>query len=238
MRRHTTHRQACVSTRSLTPTLTCDITGFDDYTRRMSLQVILFDAGGVLIELQGVEAMLALLQHRVTVDELWRLWLTSPAVRAFERGQIDADAFARELIAELQLEIEPASFLDAFIRWPVGLYPGALELVRRIPPRYRRAVLSNSNALHWPRALDEMGLRGAFDAHFASHLTGKIKPDHEAFQHAIDALECRAEQVLFLDDNRINVEAAIELGMQARLVRGVLEAERALIEFSVLHTRQ
>ena len=204
----------------------------------MSLEVILFDAGGVLVELTGEESMRALLQHRVTLEELWKLWLSSPAVRAFERGQIDADSFARELILELKLEIEAQPFLDAFTGWMAGVYPGALELVARIPRSYRRAVLSNSNALHWPRALDQLGLRGVFDAHFASHLTGKIKPDPDAFQHAIEALGCRADQVLFLDDNRINVEAAVAFGMQARVVRGVLEAERALIEVGVLHHGQ
>lgn len=200
----------------------------------MALEVILFDAGGVLVELTGVEAMRALLQHRVTVEELWTLWLSSPAVRAFERGQIDADGFASALIAELQLETEPQQFISEFSRWMGGLYPGALELVSRIPRDYRRALLSNSNALHWPRALAELGLHAAFDAHFASHLTGKIKPDAEAFQHVVDQLGCRAVEVLFLDDNQINVAAAASFGMQARLVRGVLEAERALIESGVL----
>jgi putative hydrolase of the HAD superfamily len=204
----------------------------------MSLELILFDAGGVLVELSGVEPMRALLQHRVTAEELWRLWLTSPAVRAFERGSIDADSFACELIAELQLETEPQQFLRAFTGWQAGLYPDALELLSRIPRSYRRAVLSNSNALHWPRALDELGLRGAFDAHFASHLIGKIKPDPEAFQHVIDELGCRAQDVLFLDDNQINVQAALAFGMDARLVRGVLEAERALLELGVLHRGQ
>ena len=64
----------------------------------MSLDVILFDAGGVLVELTGVETMRALLQHRVTVDELWKLWLSSPAVRDFERGRIDATVVEREAV--------------------------------------------------------------------------------------------------------------------------------------------
>jgi len=33
------------------------------------------------------------------------------------------------------------------------------------------ALLSNSNALHWPRVWNDMGLGPAFDSYFVSHLT-------------------------------------------------------------------
>jgi HAD superfamily hydrolase (TIGR01509 family) len=38
------------------------------------------------------------------------------------------------------------------------------------------------------------------DHHFASHLTGKIKPDEEAFQHVLATLGCDDPETLFLDD--------------------------------------
>jgi FMN phosphatase YigB (HAD superfamily) len=40
-------------------------------------------------------------------------------------------------------------------------------------------------------------LIGAFDHHFASHLTGKIKPDEEAFQHVLAALGCEVPRRCF-----------------------------------------
>lgn len=45
------------------------------------IQVALFDLGGVLVELRGVPTMLAWLDHRVSLEELWKLWLSSPTVR-------------------------------------------------------------------------------------------------------------------------------------------------------------
>ncbi len=76
-------------------------------------------------------------------------------------------------------------------------------------------MLSNSNALHWPRVMGDMGLGPAFDRHFVSHLTGRIKPDADAFEHVVDSLGCMPAQVLFLDDNSLNVEAAQSFGMHA-----------------------
>jgi len=129
------------------------------------IRVLLFDVGGVLVQLGGVEAMLEWLGHRISVDELWRRWLQSVPVRRFETGQIDADEFAIGVTSEFGLAVEPRQFLESFTHWPTGLYPGTLEMLARIPRSYQRAVLSNSNALHWPRVQNEMKL-GANDLEF------------------------------------------------------------------------
>src|SRR5690606_21189528 len=119
-------------------------------------------------------------------------------------------------------------------RWPKGLFPGALELVRSIPKEYARATLSNTNEVHWPRFLAEPGFAQAFDAHFPSHQTGKLKPDAAAFQHVMEATGLAPEEILFFDDNSLNVEAASRLGLRAFRVRGVSEARERLRELGVL----
>ena len=198
------------------------------------IQVLLFDVGGVLVELSGVETMLEWLGRRVTADELWRMWLRSEPVRKFETGQIDAHEFAAGVTSEFALPIEPQQFLDAFIGWPTGLYPGTLEMLARIPRTYRRAILSNTNALHWPRVLGEMRLGAAFENHFVSHLTGRIKPDSDAFEHVVESLGCVPAQVLFLDDNSLNIESAQRFGMHAIRVRGAAETRGVLTELGII----
>lgn len=201
---------------------------------RGEIHVLLFDVGGVLVQLGGVTVILEWLGNRMSAEELWRRWLQSAAVRQFETGQIDAWTFAAGVIAEFELPVGPRQFLDSFVGWPTGLYPGTLEMLECIPRRYQRALLSNSNALHWPRVLDEMGLGPAFDNHFVSHLTGRIKPDPAAFEHVLATLGCSAEQVLFLDDIALNVEAARTLGMNAVQVQGLTETRQALIRIGIL----
>jgi HAD superfamily hydrolase (TIGR01509 family) len=203
-------------------------------TAPKDIRVLLFDVGGVLVQLSGVEAMLEWLGGAVTADELWRRWLQSAVVRQFETGQIDPDEFSVRVVSEFGLSVDPRRFLASFTGWPSALYPGTLEMLARIPRTYQRAVLSNSNALHWPRVLNEMGLGSAFDRHFVSHLTGRIKPDLEAFEHVIDSLRCSPDHVLFLDDNLLNVEAAQRLGMHAIRVRGIIEVQRVLIDLGII----
>ena len=198
------------------------------------LRVLLFDVGGVLVELGGVEAMLGWLGNRLTPDQLWRRWLESENVRGFETGRIDAPQFATGMIAEFGLRVGSQEFLDSFVGWPTGLYPGTLELLARIPRRYRRALLSNSNPLHWPRVLGEMNLGGSFDHHFVSHLTGLIKPDTTTFEHVLESLGCKAGEVLFFDDNAPNIEAARALGIHAVRVQGLDETRQALTKLEIL----
>jgi HAD superfamily hydrolase (TIGR01509 family) len=201
-----------------------------------AIRLVLFDVGGVLVELGGVRPMLEWLGYRMPTEDLWRTWLHSPSVRAFETGKIAGDEFARQLIDELQIGVDSNVFLEAFAGWPSGVFPGALELIDQIPRRYVRAVLSNSNAVHWPRVTDELGLGGIFDHYFVSHLTGRIKPDADAFEHVLETVDCRGNEVLFLDDNLLNVEAARRVGLEAFVVQGPEESLRVLQQFGVIST--
>jgi putative hydrolase of the HAD superfamily len=202
------------------------------------IQIILFDVGGVLIELTGVSTLLAWLGNRLTPEELWRMWLSSSVVRAFETGRVGPDTFADQLIADLGLPVSRQEFLTAFTAWPKGVFPGAVEVVHRIAPQYVRATLCNTNVLHWPRLIEEMGLGKLFAYHFASHLMGKLKPDREVFEHVVAALACEPSAILFLDDQPLNVEAAQAIGLQAVCVRDIQEVERVLTEAGVMRAVQ
>jgi putative hydrolase of the HAD superfamily len=198
------------------------------------IQVVLFDLGGVLVELRGVPTMMAWLDNRVSVEEMWRLWLESPTVRRFESGRMSPEEFAKQITREMSLPVGPEQFTASFQSWLTGLYPGALELVHSVPSRFTTATLSNTSQLHWQRLMTEFQLEHAFDRHFASHLTGKMKPDREAFQNVLDTLDCKPESVFFVDDNTLNVEAASRIGMQAVQVRGADGARHALVEAGIV----
>jgi putative hydrolase of the HAD superfamily len=196
--------------------------------------VVLFDVGGVLVELSGLAVLLSWLKHRVTAEQVRTLWLISPVVRSFETGKMQPTVFAEQMIAELGLQVGSEEFLTELYTRSQRILPGAVELVKRVPRQYVLATLCNTNALQWASLLQHHDLIGAFDHHFASHLTGKIKPDEEAFQHVLTALGCEGPETLFLDDSHLNVEAANRVGMTAFQVQGPGEAENALLEADVL----
>lgn len=197
-------------------------------TTDSDIEVVLFDLGGVLVELGGI-GQLALFSGESSESELWRRWLECPWVRRFERGQCDADTFSRGMVDSWALNVGPADFLEAFAAWPRGLLPGARDVVRGIDSRVRVGCLSNTNTLHAERQWVEFGIGELFERHFFSHEMGLVKPDREAFAHVVEALGCRAERILFLDDNQINVDGARAAGLRAELTRGPGEARSVLI---------
>jgi putative hydrolase of the HAD superfamily len=165
---------------------------------------------------------------RWSVAELWRRWLESEAVRAFESGRMEPEPFARAMVVEFELPVTPGQYLREFTYWPSHPFPGAARLLESLADSYVLGCLSNTNRLHWDRIRDEMQLLRHFRHAFASHQTGFVKPDREAFEHALRALGCRPQEVLFLDDSQANVAAAAAIGLRALRVEGVSGAIAAL----------
>lgn len=198
------------------------------------VEVILFDLGGVLIELAGVEQMIEWSPGIATHEELWRRWLHSSAVRRFETGAIGREEFATAVIGEFGCPVGTDEFLAAFTWWPRSVYPGAFDLLGSMRERYRIASVSNTNEIHWDRFSNAWKLDAAFHHNFPSYLVGKLKPDAEYFEHVLEALDAPAERVLFIDDNAINVDAAARLGMVTRKVAGVDGARQAFAELGLL----
>jgi putative hydrolase of the HAD superfamily len=198
-----------------------------------AIDLVLFDLGGVLVELGGVTSMREL-AGIASDDELWARWLACPWVRRYERGECSPDEFATGIVAEWELTVAPDAFLDAFAAWPVGPYPGADELVARTRAVTAVGCLSNTNVGHWDRNFSRWPIFEAFDHRFLSFELGLLKPDREVFDHVATLVEVPPERILFLDDNQQNVDGALAAGFRAARTRGVAEAEQALIDAGVL----
>jgi len=188
---------------------------------------VLFDLGGVLVELRGVRSMTEL----TGIDdelELLRRWVECPWVRTFESGRCGPDAFARGVVDEWDLPVGPDEFLQIFSSWPVGPLADAEELVRTTAATAAVGCFSNTNVLHWDGNAEHWPLMEQFEFRFLSHRLGLVKPDGGAFERVVDALPTPPHRVLYLDDNAVNVDAARSFGMRAEHVNGVDEARQAI----------
>lgn len=190
--------------------------------------VILFDLGGVLVELQGLDVLLGESLDESHTRDFWQRWLHSPAVRDFEAGRCEAPDFATALVAEFALPLTPARFLDNFLRWPRGFFAGAVVLLQSLRERHALAVLSNTNALHWQRFAAEPGFLACLQHSFLSFRSGHLKPDASCYRHVADTLGVAPSRILFLDDNLLNVDGARAAGLTAERALGVAGVQAAL----------
>ena len=202
-------------------------------------QVILFDLGGVLVDVESVAALQRLLGRPLPQEEVWQRWLTASAwVSTFESGQCTPEAFAAGIVAEWGLTVTAEAFLDDFRYWPKRLFPGVREMLALLAPHYTLACLSNTNSVHWPHMRDTLGLSGLLHRYYLSHEIGHLKPAHAAFGHVLADLGCAPHGVVFLDDNQLNVDAALAVGLQAYRTVGIAEVQAALRSLGLLSTRQ
>ncbi len=198
-----------------------------------NFKVILFDLGGVLLELRDPISTFGL---DIDASEFLRTWIMSPSVRALESGQINGKNFAQRIVTEMQLPMDWQELLRRFDSWPAKIYPRAIDLIDRIPSTFSCAILSNTNAVHWER-IDVPGNFGdRFDRYFLSYESGLLKPDREAFLQVCAGYGCRPEEILFFDDNPVNVAAARKERISALCVQGVEELETALIDNGIVGT--
>nr|WP_298379316.1 HAD family phosphatase [uncultured Halomonas sp.] len=199
-----------------------------------SQKVLLFDVGGVLVDWDGTQGLIELTKGRLDREQARCFWMEFEPLKPFEKGQADGVEFARAAVKELELNMSSDAFLAAFNSWMRGPFPGSLELVEQIKPDYRRAVLSNSNPIHWRRLIDDYGLAKPFETLFVSHEIGQRKPEPEAYRAVIEGMGQSAENFIFFDDNPECIEAARMLGMQAYQVQGVEQLNAVLRELDAL----
>jgi putative hydrolase of the HAD superfamily len=197
-------------------------------------QLLLFDLGGVLVEYSGTRDLHALLSRPLTQEQLTEKWMSHDGWLRFELGQLEPEAFAESFCKDWSLTCSAPQFLAHFESWTRGLMPGATELLSELRPGYRLAALSNSNATHWRRNNEVLGVAALFERAFASHELGLRKPDLAIYEHALQELGVSAGETVFFDDLAENVEAARAVGMTAHQVRGVDELRACIIEQGLL----
>ncbi len=193
---------------------------------------LVFDLGGVLIELDGPP--ISPRSSQLSESEIWDTWLRSDAVRLYESGMCDRFEFAARLVNEFKLTCNQDQLLDMFTAWPVGFYAEVEEMMERLNGQVKLACLSNTNELHWQRFSAESDVFSHFDQVFLSFEMGLTKPDQAMFTAAEAAMETRPERILYLDDNKTIIQAANEFGWQAHHSQGISEVVAALKKHRLL----
>jgi len=201
----------------------------------MTISAVLFDIGGVLIELNGLPSIAKLLDSDQSLDDIYKYWMAAPSVIGHETGKLDTDTFAQEVVKDLKLSITPDAFMENFRTWIVGTFPDTFELLAAIPNSVKVAALSNTSAAHW-QEVEATGLTDKIEHLFLSHEIGHLKPSAPAFQAAVDGLGVPAAEIVFFDDVLENVHAANAFGLQAHQVLNPSEAKKILIDLGIIQT--
>jgi putative hydrolase of the HAD superfamily len=190
--------------------------------RDMALRAVVFDYGMVLTGEKDAEAHAALL--RLTGLSLERFETLYWADRhAYDEGKLTGLEFWQKLLREAGVVdggkaaeslVEELSSWDARM-WTTenpAMLAWQLELKRQ---GIVTAILSNMGDNVLANMEREFDWLGRFDVLVWSYQLRMAKPEPAIYRHVLKELGVRPEETLFVDDKRVNVEAARALGIQA-----------------------
>ena len=193
-------------------------------------QVLLFDLGGVLVDIDFGRALDAWAPRSALTPQLLRQTFRHDApYQRHERGEIDAAQYFDHLAMALQLDASHAQIEQGWNAIFLGEIVRTRRIVEHMRTRLPCFVFSNTNAAHmaaWTAMYP--ALVGAFDGVFTSHELGLRKPERAAFERVCALIGQPASSVLFFDDLAENVAGARAAGLQAVQVRSPDDVAAAL----------
>lgn len=202
----------------------------------MSTRAILFDLGGVVLDVDFDRAIQSWARHsRLPVEHLREAFHFDAPYQGHETGHLEPAAYFAHLRELLALECGVDEVQAGFNAIFPGEIAETVQLLDAVRTRVPCHAISNTNAVHvaeiqrtFPQLLPR------FERVFTSYEIGYRKPHPASFRHVLDAIGLPAPEVLLFDDLVPNVEAALALGMQAVQVRSPEDVRQALAERGLL----
>lgn len=201
---------------------------------RKKIKHLVFDMGGVLIEINWHHQVSKLLGKDIPFEEIHALWANSKATTDFEHGRIGYEAFVSGFIAEHDVKVPPEEFKQEFMSIVVGDFPGVEKLLAELKPKFTLSLLSNTNVMHWQHVQKISRIFNYIENPFTSIYFGVMKPDPDIYQKMIFELDCYPEEILFFDDGKMNIDSAREFGLHAEQVFGPDDIRRVLKDYQLL----
>lgn len=196
----------------------------------MSVEALLFDLGGVVIEIDfGLAFDRWAKEAGVRAEQLRTRFTFDAPYERHERGEIDGAAYFDSLRGSLGIAITDGQFADGWNAIYVREVPGIRPLLKALAARLPVYGFTNSNVIHTayfaPRYAEVLQ---SFRKVFNSCEMGLRKPEAAAFRAISEEIGVPLDRILFFDDTAVNVEAAVTIGMPAVLVRSIDDVRKAV----------
>jgi putative hydrolase of the HAD superfamily len=184
------------------------------------IEVIFFDLGNVILPFahyQIAEKLSRFAQRKEFQDPQkifsYLFDFREGIANDFDEGKLTPTNFFQSIKKHLHLSISFEEFIpiwtDIFVE-----DQEVSKIILSLKEKWRLGLLSNTDPLHFNYILSKFPVMRAFDRWILSYEVGFTKPAVQIFQRAIEWASVEPRKILFIDDMKKHVEAAISLGMQ------------------------
>ena len=181
---------------------------------------IIFDFGGVILNIDFNLTMEAFKKLGIkNPEDLYSMTKQADLFAAMEKGLIMEVEFLSELRRLAGKDISDSELTQAWnallLDWPRFRF----ILLQNVKHNYRIFLLSNTNLIHYNKYASELEqsydstFEALFEKAYFSFNHGMIKPDKAFFELVLKENNLNPFETLYIDDNAINLEPAVKLGM-------------------------
>jgi putative hydrolase of the HAD superfamily len=179
-------------------------------------KLIIFDLGRVLIDFDFRKVIRNLKRYTsLSEKQIRQYFMQTPLWDSFERGNVEPNDFFLRLTKDLHLQKLTFKQFAPFWNAIFTEKHDTVSILQRLRGRYRIALLSNVNILHWDHVREAHDFIEWFDHPIASCLVGQRKPDFDIFRTTLHQAGAKPEEAVFIDDVESHILAARSLGIRA-----------------------
>jgi molybdenum cofactor cytidylyltransferase len=197
------------------PDGTADIDTIEDTPGTVPVEAFLFDFGKVIC---GFDIR-TFVDNISSVTEIppprWMdtLKKATDLVKRYETGLVTSDEFFHWFVREAGVRISQTEFRDVYcnIFTPI---PSTFALIRKLKPRYRLGLLSNTSEWHFLYGIKPVEVFPLFDTVTLSYQVRAMKPAEAIYRDALAKLGVAPDRCIYIDDLQENVDAGRKLGLK------------------------
>lgn len=182
------------------------------------IKTIFFDVGGVLLTNGWDRHSRARAAEKFGIDAEEHSKLHYEVADSFETGGLSLDGYLDHTVFWTKRTFSRDEFV-AFMREQSQPIPGSLELLAELATHGgpTLATLNNESREINEHRIEAFGLRGYFSVFLSSCYLGVKKPDDAIYRTAVDIMQHRVDESIFIDDRPLNLECSELLGISSIL---------------------
>jgi putative hydrolase of the HAD superfamily len=190
--------------------------------RMMPVKNIIFDLGGVLIDIDFTKTKNAFIASGIhNFETYFQQSFSNPLFADLEKGLIAPVDFYEAFRKESGVHLPDQLIIDNWNALLGDFRKSGIQYVGELKKQYRVFLFSNTNIIHYEAFMqlfnDQFGserFHDYFEKAYYSHEIRLRKPDVDSFEFILRENNLLAAESLFVDDTIKNIEGAKAAGLQ------------------------
>jgi epoxide hydrolase-like predicted phosphatase len=177
------------------------------------IKLIIFDVGGVIDTFDEVQYIKYITQ-KLALDPKEFARTLIPLLDDMEIGKMGIKEAKRILSAKFKVSEHALEWESAFRKLNT-VNKDVVNLINRLSKKYKIAILTNVSRSRHEIKMEMYLKKVKFDEMFVSCYIKMHKPEHRIYRFVLKKMMMSPQESLFVDNLKVNTNAAKEVGMHA-----------------------